>query len=247
MSSFENTTDALRFFGLSGSPTREAIDDAYEKTCFEVRQKALMNIGVPRTMKKRFEVLERAAEAYGILSGTEISSISAPSFETTLSFEDACELLGSPPPWTSCLRTYEEGIGEAQLRAANSFSAIPLAGSLRDLIRYQQAYHAVLYEGFAAIFMDPEHYPKAIARTDRQIKASQKAYSGMLIQDLAALEKAGVGNKGLIGVPEDLERILEQDPCKGTDGIERILTEGYRIHNLLLLDKKRREQKPKGG
>lgn len=214
------------------------LQDAYESACFQVRQKALMNISVPRLMKKRFETLERILEAFRSLGGEEKGEIPRPSCEAMIDPEEASVLLGSPPPWSPCIRRYEERIRPARLEVANSFSAVPLAKGIERMLYEQQAYHSVLYQAFEPLFLDPEHYPLSHARMNKEVKASQNGYSASLLKDFRSLEEEGVGEKGIALVSEELERNLEKGRWQEESALDRILTEAYRIHQLLLLDKK---------
>lgn len=216
----------------------DGLQDAYESACFQVRQKALMNISVPRLMKKRFETLERVLEAFRSLGGEEEGEIPRPSCEATLDFEAASERLGTPPPWSPCIRYYEERIRPAQLEVANSFSAVPLAKGIERMLFEQQAYHSVLYQAFEPLFLDPEYYPLSHGRMDKEVKASQNQYSASLLEDFRHLEEEGFGNKGIGPVCEELERDLEKGRWKEESALDRILTEVFRIHQLRSLDKK---------
>ncbi len=233
---------ALEHFGLEEGADPERIRDAYESACFEVRQKALMNLGVPRIMKKRFEVLQKAREAYTVLLEEEDPLRVPFSFQSIIPFEEACEHLGSPPPWSNCIREYEKRIGEVQLRVANSFHAPALGEAITDLILEQQAYHAILYEGFAPILLDPEHYPLAYSRINRDIKASQKAYSGSILKDFETLESKGLGKKGIHAASEDMERGFEKGGWEDENAVCRILTEAFRIHKLRGVDEEKKKK-----
>lgn len=232
--------EALSFFGLSMMPEEELIQDAYENYCFEVRQKALMNLAVPRLMKKRIQALALAKEAYRTLMGEEGDALPEAYYGTLIPFEEACESLGSPPPWTSCLRRYEQKMGEARLGIANSFRAAPLAKSIVSAIRHQQAYHRIVYEGFAPIIIRPERFPNAASFVDRDVKAGQAAYSGTLLQDLERLEELGVGKGGIGKAAEELEQLMPEK----AEIASRVLTEVQRIHQLSQLDEKRGEDEP---
>ncbi len=236
--------EALAFFELPQDVDDEEIQDAYENHCFQVRQKALMNQAVPPVMKKRFETLKMAQEAYAVLTGSREEPVETPSFESSMPFGDACELLGAPPPWTPSIRAYEKKMGEAQLTVANSFNAEDLGEGIVGIIRLQRALHTILYEGFAPVFLDPQHYPLAYGKADHEIKASQNVYSGTLLKDFQLLEKQGIGEKGLHTVTEEIERSLEAEEWEAEASLTRILTEIQRIHKLIRLDKKRGEEKP---
>jgi hypothetical protein len=216
----------------------DGLQDAYESACFQVRQKALMNISVPRLMKKRFESLERILEAFRSLGGEEEGEIPRPSCDAMLDFEDASELLGTPPPWSPCIRHYEERIRPAQLEVANSFTAVPLAKGIERILFEQQAYHSVLYQAFEPLFLDPEHYPLSHGRMNKEVKASQNEYSATLLEDFRSLEEDGLGARGIGPVSEELERELEKGRWEVESALDRILTEAYRIHQLRSLDKK---------
>lgn len=55
------------------------------------------------------------------------------------------------------------------------------------------------------------------------------------------MEEAGIGTQGLSLASEALERALEQGNWKEDKAPDRVLTEAYRIQQLALLDKKKRE------
>lgn len=230
--------EALRFLELSDDADPESLQDAYEKICFQVRQKALMMHSVPRVMKKRFEVLTRAKEAYEALGGDREGELGSPSsFSALSSIEEATRLLGSPPPWSTLLRSYEERVGRAKLEVANSFTALPLSQGILRLIEYQKAFHTLLYSGFGPIVRDPEAHPRSSALIDKEIKASQGAYTGTLIKDLEELEKGGFGKEGMEGSYQEIEGWLQKG--KGEEErIGRILTEVQRVHQLVRLDQR---------
>ncbi len=228
--------DALVFFGLPPDADKERIRDAYEHYCFEVRQKALMNLAVPRIMKKRSEALANAKEAYATLLKEEEGPLPEIPFDALTSFDQACELLGTIPPWSTAVRIYEQRIGSARLKIANSFTAVPLAEGISTAMRYQQAYHCILYEAFTPIFVRPEAFPLSLAIMKKDLKAGQAAYTGTLIQELEELEELGLGRKGVEGAAEMLENLL---PKK--EGLaSRLLNEIQRIHQLGQLDEKKK-------
>lgn len=227
--------EAIGFLGLSTDADEEHIQDAYENYCFEVRQKALMNLAVPRLMKKRIQALESAQEAYRTLLGVEEGELPRISYAALISFEKACEHLGTPPPWTPCVRVFEQMAGEARLGIANSFSAAPLAKSIASALEYQQAYHRILYEGFAPVFLHPKYFPVCTSVANKEVKAGQAAYSGTLLQDLEELERHSIGNEGIDQVAKELEQLMPEK----NGAASRILTEVQRIHQLHLLDEKK--------
>lgn len=221
--------EALRILGLEKECREEELLDAYEAKCFEVRQKMLNLIPVPRVMRKRYEELERYGAAYAALKGEKEEMSSVPSFRTLLPFEEATELLGAPPPWSFCLRVYERKMSAARLKIANAFSAPALAEGIREVLPLQQAWHSLLHRSFVESLQDEELFGPLI---DREVKATQAAYTGQILLDLERLEEKGLGRSGVEGAIGEMERIARNDR-EGVKGeLKRVLTEVQRIDRM---------------